>query len=74
MTLNQGSPKGIGAILVSWVAKICIEAKGMGAKYKVFGDEFILDILKLRIKSKKKVLGINISIFETYTRYFGVID
>ena len=54
----------VGAILVSFGAIICI-----GAILK-----FTLDILEFQITSKKKVLGIFISNFETYNRYFWVAD
>ena len=45
-----------------------------GGKFKICDNELILDILKLQMKIKLKVLGINISNFETYTRYSGVAD
>ena len=57
-----------GTILVSWGTKI---RKG-GAK--IFGDELILDIFEMQMKSKKKVLAVYISNFETYTRDFRVAD
>ena len=52
--IKPGFPKRVGAILVSWEAKICIEAKGVGVKYKIFVNEFILDILELKINRKKR--------------------
>ena len=46
---------------------------GGGQKFKIFGDELILYILELQMKSKKRFKAY-ISNFETYTRYFGVAD
>ena len=40
-----------------------------GGDFKMCGDELILDILELQMKSKKKVLSIYIGNFETSTRY-----
>ena len=42
--------------------------------FLIFGDEPLLDILELQMKIKTKVLGVFISSFKTYTRYFGVAD
>ena len=42
----------------------------MGGDFKIYGNELILDILELQ--AKKKVLGIYIGNFETYTRYSRV--
>ena len=56
-------------ILVIWGAK--------GGNFKIFGDELILDILELQMKSKEKkglLRRIYISSFETYTRYSQVAD
>ena len=50
---------------------------GRGAKrrdFKICGDELILDILELQKKSKKKILGVYIGNFETYSRYSRVAD
>ena len=46
----------------------------MGQKFKFFGDELIVNILKWQMKSKKKGLSWYISNFETYTTYFEVAD
>ena len=35
--------------------------------------KLILDIVELQIKSKKKVLGVCISYFKTYTRHSGIV-
>ena len=35
-------------------------------------EKLILHVLELQTKSKKKVLGVYVSNFETYTRYFKV--
>ena len=45
-----------------------------GGDFKIGGDELMLDILELQMKSKKKVFGIYIGNYETYTRYFRVAD
>ena len=43
--------------------------------FKICGDEIILDILELQMKSKKKgLMRIYINNFETYTRYSEVAD
>ena len=43
-----------------------------GLNLKNFVDELTIDILELQMRSKKKDLGVNVSNFETCTRYFGV--
>ena len=40
-----------------------------GGDFKICGNELILDIFELQMKSKKKVLSTYIGNFETYTRY-----
>ena len=61
------------------MAKISKGAKGGGGEIKVLGNfklnfKLSLDTLELQMKSKKKVFGIFISNFETYTRYCWVAD
>ena len=58
--LGQGFPKG---------AKI-----SKGGDLKICGNELILYILELQMKSKKKVLDVYIGNFETYTIYSEIAD
>ena len=46
----------------------------MGGDFKICGDELILYILELQMRSKKYVLGVYIGNIETYTRYSEVAD
>ena len=45
-----------------------------GENFKISGEELILDILELQMKSKKKVLCVFIGNFKTHTRYSQVAD
>ena len=54
-------------------AKISKGTKGGGAKLKLFAIN-LYQIFQMQMNSKKKVLGVYISKFETYTRYSGVAD
>ena len=61
---KQGFPKG--------GAKI---SKGRsGIDFEICGDELILDILELQMKSKQKVFSIYLGDFKTYTRHSRVAN
>ena len=66
----------ISAFWVYWsIFYIRVPQRGeTGSDFKTCGDELILDILELQMMSKKKVLGIYIGNFETYTIYSRVAD
>ena len=54
--------------------KIIRQGFPSGGDFKICGDELKLDILELQMNSKKKVLGVYIGSYKTFTRYSRVAD